>query len=357
MMNQVDRYLGQTLVNGTFTVLTALMSLHYIFGLVEQMRSVGKGDYQLPDAAWFMLLDLPQALVEIFPMAMLLGALLSIGNLATQSELVVLRAAGMSVSRIVVGVVKTGLVLAVAIFILGESIAPKLKNQAEIYRAEKMSSGKVSKSKESLWARDGNHIVYIRSVLSQDYLEGVVIYDVAANQLSLNRIIEAKRARFNDKGVWSLKDATIITFNDEQIVREEKSELSWSSLLSASQLSLLTIEPEELDLAELTDYRKYLENSGIDSSKQDLVFWNKVLQPVSSITMLLLSMGFIFGPLRSGNFGLRLVVGVIAGFLFYLSNKMFGPVTLVYNVPAFIGAAAPIGLALLLSAMLYRKAG
>ena len=65
------------------------------------------------------------------------------------------------------------------------------------------------------------------------------------------------------------------------------------------------------------------------------------MQPLTVAVMMLLALSFVFGPLRSVSMGARLVMGVITGFAFHLSNAAFGPISLVYQVPAIFGAVIP----------------
>jgi len=66
-----------------------------------------------------------------------------------------------------------------------------------------------------------------------------------------------------------------------------------------------------------------------------------VLQPVTVSVMLLMALSFIFGPLRSVTMGARIIMGVLTGFGFFITNEVFGPLSLVYNIPPVLGALLP----------------
>ena len=86
-----------------------------------------------------------------------------------------------------------------------------------------------------------------------------------------------------------------------------------------------------------------------------MAFWRKVLQPVSIAVMMLLALSFVFGPLRSVTMGARVLSGVIFGFVFYVSDSVFGPMSLVYGISPIIGALAPSLLFLGLTIYLLRR--
>ncbi|MEG2829677.1 MAG: LptF/LptG family permease, partial [Edwardsiella sp. (in: enterobacteria)] len=97
---------------------------------------------------------------------------------------------------------------------------------------------------------------------------------------------------------------------------------------------------------------KYLKQSGQESSRYQLNLWSKIFAPLSVAVMMLMALSFIFGPLRSVPMGVRVLTGICFGFVFYVLDQIFGPMSLVYNVPPVIGAVLPSALFLGLSVYL-----
>ena len=85
----------------------------------------------------------------------------------------------------------------------------------------------------------------------------------------------------------------------------------------------------------------YLKVNQQDPSRYELALWRKVMQPVTVAVMMLVALSFVFGPLRTVTMGARVLLGVVAGFSFYISNEIFGPMSIVYELPAVVGAIAP----------------
>ena len=99
----MDRYIGRTVVLTSAVVLLAFVGLTTVFNLVDELRGES-GDYQFAEALWYVTLTTPRRIYELLPYVVFLGALIGLGSLASHSEIVVLRSAGVSVQRIFVSV-------------------------------------------------------------------------------------------------------------------------------------------------------------------------------------------------------------------------------------------------------------
>jgi lipopolysaccharide export system permease protein len=103
----------------------------------------------------------------------------------------------------------------------------------------------------------------------------------------------------------------------------------------------VTVTPESLSIRGLTNYLDYLSANDQDQSRYLLAFWRKIMQPMTVAVMLLVALSFIFGPLRSVSMGARIMMGVLTGILFFVSNEVMGSMSLVYQLPPILGAVMP----------------
>ncbi|MCB1768135.1 MAG: LptF/LptG family permease, partial [Candidatus Competibacteraceae bacterium] len=129
-MNRLDRYIFRAVATATLVTLLALLLLQFFLSLLVELEDVGKGHYHFLAALRYLLLIQPQRIYELFPMALLVGALLGMGVLASGSELIVMRAAGLSLTRLTGSVLQAGLLLSLAVIIVGEFVAPPLEQFA-----------------------------------------------------------------------------------------------------------------------------------------------------------------------------------------------------------------------------------
>ena len=103
MFKILDLYIGRTILTTVLMTVTVLMILSGMFRFIDQLRLVGRGDYDMLSAGLFTLFSVPGDLILFFPMAALIGGLVGLGMLASNSELVVMQAAGLSRLNIING--------------------------------------------------------------------------------------------------------------------------------------------------------------------------------------------------------------------------------------------------------------
>jgi lipopolysaccharide export system permease protein len=353
MFKILDLYIARTLL-GTITVtLSVLIGLSALIKFVEQLRKIGEGNYDMVIAFVYVLLSLPRDLEQFFPMATLLGGLIGMGVLASNSELVVMQAAGMSRWNIITSAMKSAVVMILLVMAVGEWVTPFSESKAKEIRTEAISGGSLFSSDQIVWAKDGEHFVSIDEVISQNELQDINIFNFD-DSLALESITYARRGIYEDNGWW-LYNVEITTFTDTSVDIERADRRRWNSTLTPDKLGIVAVKPEALSITGLIDYVNYLESNDQDPSRYELALWRKILQPVSVGVMLLMALSFIFGPLRSVTMGARVIMGVLTGFGFFILNEVFGPVSLVYQLPPVLGALLPSMLFAAIAAVMLRK--
>ena len=339
MFKILDLYVARTLLGTVTVTLSVLIGLSALIKFVEQLRKIGEGDYDMVVAFLYVILSLPRDLEQFFPMATLLGGLIGMGVLASNSELVVMQAAGLSRWNIINSAMKSTLVMILVVMAVGEWVTPISETKAKQIRTEAISGGSLFSSDKLVWAKDGERFVSIGQVLSQDALKDIRIYTFNPD-LSLQSISYANSGAFDDDGWW-LNNVDVTSFTEQQITSESFERKRWNSTLTPDKLGIVAVKPEALSISGLVDYVNYLESNDQDPARYELALWRKILQPVSVGVMLLMALSFIFGPLRSVTMGARVIMGVLTGFGFFILNEVFGPVSLVYQLPPFLGAILP----------------
>ncbi len=355
MFKILDWYIGRTIIATSSLVLATLVGLSGIIKYVEQLGKVGRGTYDLVSALWFVMLSIPRDIEMFFPMAALLGALIGLGMLAASSELVVMQASGFSKLNIGMSVLKTAVPLMLLVMLLGEWGAPQAQRAAREGRAYAIAGGSIVSVQNSVWAKDGNDFIFIGRIEGENELKQVDIWQFDDNK-RLKSIVGAQVVDYQGGAHWELQDVQITHMDNEvQISKQRLPSYAWETTLTPDKLAVVTVKPEELSLSGLYDYVTYLKQSEQDASRYDLAFWRKVFQPLSIAVMMLMALSFIFGPLRSVTMGARILSGVIAGFTFYISSEVFGPMSLVYNIPPIVGALAPTVLFFAVAVMLLNR--
>lgn len=341
MMNTLDRYIGKSILGSIFATLLTLVGLSAIIKFVEQFRSVGKGTYDIWQAVAFTGLTIPKDIETFFPMAALLGALMALGNLASRSELVVMQAAGFSRFKIGMAVMKTALPLVLLTMVIGEWGIPQTEQFARDMRARALSGGSMLSMKNGVWAKDGNHFVFVRRVTDDAKLNDIYIYTFDQHR-NLTELKHANQASYSeDESKWTLRQVNHSMISKDEIKTSNRLSEKWETNLTPDKLGAVSLRPTSLSISGLYNYISFLRETGQDVSRFELTFWRKIFQPVSVGVMMLLALSFIFGSLRSVTAGARIVTGICFGFLFYVVNEIFGQMSVVYNMPAVFGALMP----------------
>ena len=341
MMNTLDRYIGKSILGSIFATLLTLVGLSAIIKFVEQFRSVGKGTYDIWQAAAFTGLTIPKDIETFFPMAALLGALMALGNLASRSELVVMQAAGFSRFKIGMAMMKTALPLVLLTMVIGEWGIPQTEQFARDMRARALSGGSMLSMKNGVWAKDGNNFVFVRRVMDDAKLNDIYIYTFDQHR-NLTELKHANQASYSeDESKWTLRQVNHSMISKDEITTSNRLSEKWETNLTPDKLGAVSLRPTSLSISGLYNYISFLRETGQDVSRFELTFWRKIFQPVSVGVMMLLALSFIFGSLRSVTAGARIVTGICFGFLFYVVNEIFGQMSVVYNMPAVFGALMP----------------
>lgn len=317
-------------------VLAVLASL---FAFVVELEDVGQGNYSVAKAAQYILLTLPGKAYLLFAPAVLLGSLLGLGAIATNSELIVMRAAGVSNLRIIRAVLMTGAVLMCLVALLGEYVMPRSEQVAEELRLTALEQRVSVRGRQGLWVKSGNKFVNISTVLPDLTLLGLSVWEYDSNRLV--RAMQIDKA-VQQQDAWRLSNLEITEFSDEKTTVTQLAQETWPVLVSAEVLQSLSIDPESLSLANLRSQVNYLRKNHLDSERIELAYWIKLTSPLATIVMLMLSLPFVFGSQRSGGTGQKIFIGILLGIGYVLANKLLVHMGLTYGLSPAVSAFLPL---------------
>lgn len=353
-MRRLDRYIASSVVLAILAVLGIVVGLALLFAFIDELGDV-EGEYSLIEALGYVLLTTPRRIYEMLPMAALIGCLIGLGSLASSSELTIMRAAGVSLRRIVWSVMKPMLAIMLVGLFIGEYVAPWTESMAQSNRSMAQGGGEAQSAKRGLWHRQGNEFVHINSVQP-----GGVLYGVTRYVFDENRHLQA--ASFARRGLyegdsWQLEDVSTTHFRERSTEVEQLERMPWLVELTPELLGTVVLEPEALSIAGLWRYIGYLAEQGLDNGRFWLAFWSKLMQPLVTAALVLLAISFIFGPLRSVTLGQRIFTGVLVGFVFRIGQDLLGPSSLVYGFSPLLAVTVPGLLCLMIGLVLLRRAG
>ncbi|WP_100640411.1 LPS export ABC transporter permease LptG [Marinobacter salexigens] len=353
-MRKIDRYVMRNVGGAMLLVMLVVLSLDLIFAFVAELDDT-RNNYQIMDALWYVALTLPRRVYDYLPLGAFMGCLIGLGAMASSSELTVIRAAGVSVRRVVWSAMKPALVIVVTGVLIGEYLAPPAERTAQSHKAVALGAGQNVAAAHGVWHREGNVFMHLNAVQPNGVLHGVSLFHFD-DQRQLTAASFSERAIYQG-GHWLLENSTTTRLEGDTTNREYEQRLLWETGLSPSVLSVLIVKPENLSMTGLYTYANYLGEQELNGSPYWLAFWKKALMPLGTGVMVLVAISFIFGPLRSVTMGFRVFTGLLVGLLFKYMQDLLGPMSLVYGFNPVLAVLVPIAISAAFGAILMRRAG
>jgi lipopolysaccharide export system permease protein len=350
----IDRYIARSMFGGIAVATVVVAALFAFINFVTELDNIGTANYHALQALFFVILTLPQRLYDLAPSIIMIGSLISLGAMAAGSEIVVMRASGVTVMRIVRSVLQTGLMLAILVAIAGETLVPYGADVGKSIRAHALDQHLLVSSQHGLWSRDHNRYVNARRVMPDHKLGGVSVYELDADR-HLVRTTHADRAEYRS-GHWDLFNVVHSDLSPDGVTSEHAAHEVWPDLISPGLFNVLRVLPEDMSAEDLYQYSDYMKKNSLDAVEYELAFWIKVFTPFTCLAMLLLTMPMVFNTTpRSGGTGQRVIVGALLGIFFFVMNRTANHLGVVYGFPAVVSAAAPLLLISLISIVLLRR--
>lgn len=333
-MNLLSIYLMRAIISSTLLVLMVLLALAGLFEFIGQLDST-QGDYGTPQALLFAVLRMPQLSFEMLPIAALIGSLLGLGSLANNSELVVMRTAGLSVFDLAGMVAVSGAVIMVVTALIGEFIGPPLDYFARTMRDEARYQQDDRDIGSAAWVKDGPVILHLERINTE--FEFGALYMFRFNEdNSLQSIGRAENSGIDDADNWILENFRETRFADDSVQVVESSVEIESFDLDAEMLGITLVKPISLSARGLMSYINYLKRNGLDSQRYETELWSRVARTSTVVVMPILALAFVFGSLRSAGAGGRLMIGVLIGLAYFLASEMTANSGQVFNLNAAV---------------------
>lgn len=352
-MRILDRYIRDSVVNATVLVLLVLLGVESFMEFIVQLSDIGHANYGLGHAFLYVLTALPADLYQLFPMAGFLGCLIGLGRLASTHQLMVMRASGVSVGRITWSVIKAAILMIIIVTALGEFVAPKIEAQGARMKAIAMGQLTGLKALGGVWLRDNESFIHIGSVDANDAISDITRFQINRKHVLLSADYAPTGKLVNKQ--WVLENVHSSVFTPQQVTQTVTAQMPLNVVFDPTLLQTGRISVDQQSIAELYQSIRYRQDAGLETNQYSFTFWQRVIQPFTTIVMICLGVPFIFGSLRSASMGLRLLTGVIIGFTFYMLNQFFGPFALVYQLPPAAAAITPTVLFAIACVILLRR--
>ena len=348
-MKILEKYIGKSVIISSLVILACLIGIFSFFSLIENLSE--QNSVSEITAFFETVLELPGLVFDLMPIAALVGALLALGGLTENHELVVIRMAGSGKSYIFRTVLKSASVLVIIAIVAGEFLAPV---------CQEISSKMTSRSSESaiqnerIWTKEGQTFISAGSLVSDCHLNNVKIQKFS----DLGVLEESTLAKngYCTKNGWELSEVESTFFNGD-VTRVERAEvLIWVTEIDSSLFGMLGLDPEKLGLADLWTYVNYAKQNAQNSQNWAQAFWARLVHPFTIYFMVFLAFPIVLMSSRSNPLGRVIFIGVCAGLGFYVVNELSSGFGIAFDLDPIIASFSPSVLILVIGAWLNIRA-
>lgn len=356
-MRTVRRLLYKDIAGSVVLVALAFLSLFFFFDFVDELERMARIGAGSGKAALLAVMELPGHFYDLFPIAVLIGAIVALARLAQSSEFTILRTGGLGPARALTLLAGLAAVFAVLTFVVGDYVAPQFERSGDDMRAR--FSHDASPAKRGAWLKDHLRIdgrersysVKVGRVGTGGELEDVRIYEFDAEGRLMSRT-EADNVDVDAQGLWHLRTVKRTVWNagaatasgsvGEVVVSEQKlDKLDWQSSLHAGVIAAAVLPAMSMSTLELYRYTAHLSAQEQSAQAHNIQFWRKAFYPFACFVMVALALPFAYLHGRAGGISIKVFGGIMLGISFMLLNNVAGHLGLLKNWTPWVVAATP----------------
>ena len=409
----LSRYVKKNAFFAILGAVIALWGLQLLFSYLAELDEISDS-YGYWQALQYIGYRSPQFLVQFIPTGALLGAVVGLGMLANKSELVVMRAAGVSIYRIVLWVLQPAILFVILSLAINQFVLPVSNQKAhqiqdkdsaplatvsgywtvQNHPAEPTSNGGEASNTSDVvfidyadvdgnigevkrWHLDANNNLTAVSKASDGH------YINSSNSGTSNSVGDKNQTTdgANEQYQWQLNNLTqlqllspqntpsldiqaithteaVTNIGDTPIAKLQRAAQDTITLpIAPSSVYLLTRRPDDLSLTQLYEYYRYSQQQGTRSLEHELALWKKLLSPLAILSLVIVACSFVFGSLRTHSLGLRIVVALLFGLLFSYLQDLTGFIALATGVSPLLMVLLPIVISTILGLYFIKRQG
>lgn len=278
----------------------------------------GNGQAQL---LTYISLRAPQIIDLVLPFSVLLATIITLATLNQNSEVVAMKAAGLSAHQVLAPLLIAAFAVSAITFVFSERILSRATATLSAWEAADFGPiPRDSNVKANIWVREGDNIIQAQTVEgtgAATRLTGVAVY-ARDSQGGLARIIRAREGVYTSAG-WKLSDASQFDVATGQ--KQQLGDITAANGVRPDQFTLSKVNPEGLSFLQLWQAIDELKAAGRPTASLESNLWHKLSGPLSALLMPLLGAVAAFGLARSGQLFLRAIIGMGLGFAYFVADN------------------------------------
>jgi LPS export ABC transporter permease LptG/LPS export ABC transporter permease LptF len=344
----LDEYVVREFLNIFFLVLIGFVMLMLVFTVFELIGDILRNRIALSTVGEYLVNLTPSMLYQIAPLAVLIAVLVTFGVLSRNSELIAMKATGISLYRLVIPIVSIAAILSVSLFLFDEFYLPQANRRQEALRS--IIKGKPPQTflhPDQKWIfgqpRFGEpaRIFYYQFFDSdRDEFANLSIFEFDPSTFALSRRIFAARVFWDPgTGSWSFQNGWQREIAGASVIQyREFNQTSFAEIHEEpSYFKKESLQSQEMNFGQLDRYITDLGQSGFDTMRLRVALWHKLAYPLIAVVMAVLAIPFALSMGRRGSLT-GIAVAIAVAIVYWVVDGLFGAMGNVNYLPAAMAA-------------------
>jgi LPS export ABC transporter permease LptG/LPS export ABC transporter permease LptF len=344
----LDEYVVRQFLNTFFLVLCGFVLLMLVFTFFELVGDIIRNRIPLTVVGDYLVNLTPSMLYTIAPLAVLIAVLVTFGVLNRNSELIAMKATGISLYRLVVPIVSIAALLAVALFLFDELYLPQANRKQEALRSTiKGRPPQTFLNPERQWIFGQPHPgepdrIFYYQFFDRDREEfaNMSVFELDPKTFSVSRRIFAARVHWDsDADAWRFQNGWERDFdganqkNFREFINTGFSEIHEDPGYFSKEI----VPSQEMNFGQLDRYIRDLRQSGFDTMRLRVALWHKLAYPLIAVVMAMLAIPFALSMGRRGSLT-GIAVAIAVALAYWVVDGLFGAMGNVNYLPAPLAA-------------------
>lgn len=319
-MGILERYISREFLKLLGLCLIAFVFLYLLVDFIEKSNTMFRYQATGMQVLEYFVYKIPVIVFQMIPVAILLSTLISLTILSKNSEIIAMKASGVSLYRIVAPLLVCAVLLSGFAFLLNEYVVPYTNERSEfVYQVEiKEKRTAISKKRKKVWYKLDNGILHIRTYYTQtNEMRDVIIFQFD-DRFRLTQRIDAKKAVWTGKD-WEFKEGVRREFDGNRFLSGNQFDSLKVALQETPEdFSRIAKNSDEMNYRELAEFIGRVEGEGLDVTRYSVDLQAKLSFPLVGIIMSLLAIPFALRTGRQGGVALGVGLAVGIGVIYWL---------------------------------------
>jgi LPS export ABC transporter permease LptG/LPS export ABC transporter permease LptF len=344
----LDEYVVREFLNTFFLVLSGFVMLMLVFTFFELVGDILRNHIPLSTVGAYLVNLTPSMLYQISPLAVLIATLVTFGVLNRNSELIAMKATGISLYRLVVPIVSIAAILAVSLFLFDEFYLPQANRRQEALRS--IIKGRPPQTflhPEQKWifgqphpGEPGRIFYYQFFDPDKNEFANLSLFEFNPSTFALSRRVFASRVFWDDAtSTWHFQNGWQREIEGPNVTQyREFRQTEFSEIHEGpSYFKKESLQSQEMNFGQLDRYIRDLRQSGFDTMRLRVALWHKLAYPLIAVVMAILAIPFALSMGRRGSLT-GIAVAIAVALAYWVVDGLFGAMGTVNYLPPALAA-------------------